>query len=96
MFQIGPREIGADLAFGVDLALFILQCSCRRFDSWLLCAADVRGSLHSRGIGSLEAHSSSSREARFVFHILHCVTVQLGRLNCGSIRCYYLPDKIPN
>ena len=26
MFQIGPREIGADLAFGVDLALFILQC----------------------------------------------------------------------
>ena len=23
MFQIGPREIGADLAFGVDLALFI-------------------------------------------------------------------------
>ena len=24
--QIGPREIGADLAFGVDLALFILQC----------------------------------------------------------------------
>ena len=27
MFQIGPREIGADLAFGVDLALFILQCN---------------------------------------------------------------------
>ena len=27
MFQIGPREIGADLAFGVDLALFILQYS---------------------------------------------------------------------
>ena len=27
MFQIGPREIGADLAFGVDLALFILQCA---------------------------------------------------------------------
>ena len=26
MFQIGPPEIGADLAFGVDLALFILQC----------------------------------------------------------------------
>ena len=25
-FQIGPRDIGADLAFGVDLALFILQC----------------------------------------------------------------------
>ena len=24
--QNGPREIGADLAFGVDLALFILQC----------------------------------------------------------------------
>lgn len=23
----GPREIGADLVFGVDLALFILQCS---------------------------------------------------------------------
>ena len=29
MFQIGPREIEADLAFGVDLALFILQCRCR-------------------------------------------------------------------
>ena len=29
MFQIGPREIGADLAFGVDLALFILQCGNR-------------------------------------------------------------------
>ena len=27
MFQIGPPEIGADLAFGVDLALFILQCT---------------------------------------------------------------------
>ena len=29
MFQIGPREIGADLAFGVDLALFILQCGSK-------------------------------------------------------------------
>ena len=29
MFQIGPREIGADLVFGVDLALFILQCGNR-------------------------------------------------------------------
>ena len=26
MGQIGPRDIGADLAFGADLALFILQC----------------------------------------------------------------------
>ena len=26
MGQIGPREIGANLAFGVNLALFILQC----------------------------------------------------------------------
>ena len=25
MFQIGPRDIGADLTFAVDLALFILQ-----------------------------------------------------------------------
>ena len=25
MFQIGPKEIGADLGFGVDLALFIVQ-----------------------------------------------------------------------
>ena len=25
MFQIGPNEIGADLDFGVDLALFIAQ-----------------------------------------------------------------------
>ena len=24
---LGPREIAADLAFGVDLALLILQCS---------------------------------------------------------------------
>ena len=27
MGQIGPREIGANLAFGVNLALFILQCA---------------------------------------------------------------------
>ena len=27
MGQTGPREIGANLAFGVNLALFILQCS---------------------------------------------------------------------
>ena len=26
MGQTGPREIGANLAFGVNLALFILQC----------------------------------------------------------------------
>ena len=25
MFQIGPRDIGADLTFAVDLALYILQ-----------------------------------------------------------------------
>ena len=28
MGQTGPREIGANLAFGVNLALFILQCRC--------------------------------------------------------------------
>ena len=27
MGQIGPREIGANLAFGVNLALLILQCA---------------------------------------------------------------------
>ena len=27
MSQTGPREIGANLAFGVNLALFILQCT---------------------------------------------------------------------
>ena len=27
MGQTGPREIGANLAFGVNLALFILQCT---------------------------------------------------------------------
>ena len=27
MGQTGPREIGANLAFGVNLALFILQCA---------------------------------------------------------------------
>ena len=27
MGQIGPQEIGANLAFGVNLALFILQCN---------------------------------------------------------------------
>ena len=26
MSQIGPQDIGADLAFGADLALSILQC----------------------------------------------------------------------
>ena len=28
MGQIGPRDIGVDLAFRADLALFILQCVC--------------------------------------------------------------------
>ena len=27
MGQIGPQDIGADLAFGADLALSILQCT---------------------------------------------------------------------
>ena len=26
--QTGPQDIGASLAFGVNLALFILQCTC--------------------------------------------------------------------
>ena len=26
MFQIGPRDIGADFAFGVGITLFILRC----------------------------------------------------------------------
>ena len=29
MGQTGPREIGANLAFGVNLALFILQCDVK-------------------------------------------------------------------
>ena len=29
MGQTGPREIGANLAFGVNLALFILQCMAK-------------------------------------------------------------------
>ena len=33
MFQIGPQEIGADLAFGVDLALFILQCNNDKYSN---------------------------------------------------------------
>ena len=38
MGQIGPRDIGADLAFGADLALFILQCAnyklCSRLNAY--------------------------------------------------------------
>ena len=37
MGQIGPREIGANLAFGVNLALFILQCVCHKtLNKWML------------------------------------------------------------
>ena len=30
MGQIGPRDIGADLDFGADLALSILQCKAKK------------------------------------------------------------------
>ena len=43
MFQIGPREIGADLAFGVDLALFILQCMVKFWSLFLKFRTSRKG-----------------------------------------------------
>ena len=72
MFQIGPREIGADLAFGVDLALFILQCSCNKIMSSCNCPIqsniDVPAICRATGETTLESRGyffvSSYREKK--------------------------------